>query len=190
MPPDDAEPVVDGVDHAVVVDRPIPLHERDERAQPWVASDHDAQQALDLRVVADELRPGRPPPTAEADGHRLTLTQVRLPCATARGEERVAVADVAHRLPVVAAGLAARVVHQHQAPAEGRREGEAEDRPHRHVDAPHHAGPPLEAGAVDYRDTSWSAIWLMWSPAITHPSPRRTVICVTRNRPNGTGLPR
>src|SRR5262245_57165329 len=89
---------------------------------------------IDFGALAHKLGAEGEVVPAELDVAGLSLDEVQFPSSSTGREQRLPVADVADRLPVVTAGLASGQVREHQPFAERRRDREGEDEPHRHVD--------------------------------------------------------
>src|SRR5215471_991399 len=150
VPAHDAEPVLHREGELCWVDGPVRFHERDEAGDARVAGGHLVQQLGEDRRIGDAFGTRLHGMAAKPNRYRLVLAKVQLPLATPGGEQRVAVADVADRLAVRAARLAAGEGDQHQLAAERCREGKRQYSAHHDVDDAKEACPsPHAARRVD-----------------------------------------
>jgi hypothetical protein len=92
----------------------LSLGDGNEAPDHRVPAGHDAEEALDLVSIADELGPEQDVLSAQADMGRFAFDQVQLPLASPRCQQRLAIADVADRLSVVPTALAAGQVDKDQ----------------------------------------------------------------------------
>jgi hypothetical protein len=153
VPTHDAEAVPQrGVEGAGVETPVRAARDGDEPGRPRVLFGDHAEQPLELGGIGDQFRPGRRVAAAQPDPGRPPAGQVERPAAAARGEQHVAVAHVADRLPVGLPALAAGVGDEHQVPAERRRERQAERCPHGHVDRAHDPRAPPHYSLVGCHD--------------------------------------
>jgi len=146
VPADDPEAVFHGGLEPGTVEPPIgSFGDGHKAADPRVGRGHDPQEPFDLVDVAHQLGSGEDVTPAQPDALRPALFEVQLPLAPAWGQQRRALPDVAHRLPIALPGLASGEEHEHEPAAERRRERKAQNRTHGDVDHAHH--PRLDAPA-------------------------------------------
>lgn len=147
VPPYDAEALLNRcVERAALVAPVCSSGDPDEAIEARVRGSHHGQELLDLLGVSDQFGLGVDVVASQVEPHRLAVSEVLGPAAPAGGEEQSAVGDVADWLAVVPTGVVAGVVDQHQARRHWGREGEPEDKAHRHVERGHELGLALTFG--------------------------------------------
>src|SRR2546429_8129783 len=100
VPGDDPEPESGGRLEPVPVEPAVgSAWDGDEPFGHRAGRGHDAEQPLDLRWVADDLRPGQHVVASQPDAHRLAADEVELPGPPARGQHSIYVAGIADLLP-------------------------------------------------------------------------------------------
>jgi hypothetical protein len=137
MPTYDGEAIPYSIFDPLMINLAMRSSNRREAGNPRIGGEHFSQQRFDLIHLPDQLRPRNAVASREANPDAFAVANVQLPPPSGWREQRLAMADEAHRLPIRLAAPAPPEVEQHQLTAQWSGKRQVEQQPHRRIDYVH-----------------------------------------------------